>query len=133
MKGKTSYRKTPSTSYAVVFYYHLGLKVHLHHEDDNFLLLPKIQNRKYAWRVVWQFFEYVADRANQKYHHTGQNRTFYSLRHYGIEVCIRKSGGTVDLFGLTGSAGTSVAVIQKFYVRRLGLPNEMVENLQSFS
>ena len=82
---------------------------------------------------MWQFFEYVADRANLKHHHTGQKRTLYSLRRYGVEVRIRKSGGTVDLFGLTGSAGTSVAVIQKFYVRRLGLPNEMVENLQSFS
>ena len=72
------------------------------------------------------------ERADLKHHHTGQNRTLYSLRHYGIEVRIRNSGGKVNLFGLAESAGTSVAVIQRFYVRWLVLPDEMVENLQSF-
>jgi len=132
VKGKTGYRKTTSTKYAVDFYYHLGLKVHPNHQDDDYLFLPQIQNRKYAWRVMWQFFEYVVDRADLKHHHAGQNRTLYSLRHYGIEVRIRKSGGKVKLFGLAESAGTSVAVIRRFYVRCLGLPDEMVENLQSF-
>ena len=72
------------------------------------------------------------DRAHLKHDHTGQNRTLYSLRHYGIEVRIRKSGGKVSLFGLAESAGTSVAVIQRFYVRWLALPDEMVEILQPF-
>ena len=80
-----------------------------------------------------QFFEYVVEVANLKVHRTtGQNRTLYSLRHYGIEIRILKSKGKVNLFGLAQSAGTSVDVIERFYVRWLGLPDEMVENLQSF-
>jgi len=133
VKGKTGYRKTTSTEAAVDFFHHMKTKIHPEHQSSDFIFLPHIKNRQYAWRVMRQFFEYVVEVANLKVHRTtGQNRTLYSLRHYGIEIRILKSKGKVNLFGLAQSAGTSVDVIERFYVRWLGLPDEMVENLQSF-
>lgn len=82
---------------------------------EDFLLLPKFQNRTYALEVLSRMLDIVSRAAGTKYDQWGKPRTLYSLRHTALMNRILE-GDKVDIFLLASNAHTSVEMLERFYL-----------------
>ena len=99
---------------------------------NNFLFLPKMENRNHANRTFQRMFNYVLDNHGLKLDQDGQPRTTYSLRHYALQTRRNKSGGKVNIYDLARNAGTSVNQLERFYLKRMKVSQKQRERLNRF-
>ena len=85
-KGKTGFRQSFSTESGSDFYNHLRKINSDYARPNNFLFLPKMENRNHANRTFQRMFNYVLDTHGLKLDQDGQPRTTYSLRHYALQT-----------------------------------------------
>ena len=131
-KGKTGFRHSFSTELGLDFYNHLKRINCGYSKPDNYLFLPKMENRTHANRTFQRMFNYVLETHNLKLDKDGQPRTTYSLRHYALQTRLNKSGGKVNIYDLARNAGTSVNQLERFYLKRMKVSKKQRENLNSF-
>ena len=131
-KGKTGFRQSFSTELGLDFYNHLRKFNNDYARPNNFLFLPKMENRTHANRTFQRMFNYVLETHNLKLDKDGQPRTTYSLRHYALQTRLNKSGGKVNIYDLARNAGTSVNQLERFYLKRMKVSKKQRENLNSF-
>lgn len=98
-------------------------------DNPAFLFFPDVSDRAKALTIARQQFNHILAAANLKQDYEGNSRTLYSLRHYAIQKRLRDSGGTINLYTLAVNAGTSVEMLQRFYLAKMALNDEMVKNL----
>lgn len=131
-KGKTGYR-TSNTMPAAVSVYERICERYSAYEGEDYIFLPKYQNRTTASKIIQrQFNELLAREGLEVDPQTGKKHMLYSLRHTAICMRIINSEGKVNIFNLAKNAGTSVDQIERFYAKYLPLSAEMARNLQSF-
>ena len=132
-KGKTGFRQSFSTESGSDFYNHLRKINSDYARPNNFLFLPKMENRTHANRTFQRMFNYVLETHNLKLDKDGQPRTTYSLRHYALQTRLNKSGGKVNIYDLARNAGTSVNQLERFYLKRMKVSQKQRENLNRFA
>jgi len=93
------------------------------------LFLSQYQNRDTALQIMRQAFNRLLDEAGLTHDRFGKKRIIYSLRHSALTFRIL-DGDNVNLVALARNAGTSVAMLQRFYLNDLQ-PSMMIGNLQS--
>lgn len=142
-KGKTGHRITDTMPAAVSVYERIlerqkiRLKNDANDKDnklkDEYLFLPQYENRETAKRIIMRQFNYLLEEANLKTdNYTGHTHSMYSLRHTCCCMRIVLSEGKVNLYALAKNAGTSVDMLERFYLRNLPNTSELARNLQTF-
>lgn len=142
-KGKTGHRIIDTMPAAVSVYQRIleRQKVRLKEKSkdkdnklkDEYLFLPEYENRETAKRIIMRQFNYLLDDANLKTdNYTSHTHSMYSLRHTCCCMRIVLSEGKVNLYALAKNAGTSVEMLERFYLRNLPNTSELARNLQSF-
>jgi hypothetical protein len=130
--GKTGFR-TANTMQGAVAVYERARKRNPDARDEDYLFLPRYQNRITASKIIQRQFKELLTRGEVEDDPiSGMKHTIYSLRHTAICMRIILSEGQVNIFNLAKNAGTSVDQIERFYARNLPLSKEMAINLQSF-
>jgi len=131
--GKTGFRVANTMPGAVPVYKRIQERYPAA-QDEDYLFLPGYPNRQTAARIFQrQFNHLLADTGLRRDVKTGKDRTLYSLRHTAICMRIVLSGGRINDGVLAENAGTSTDQIERFYKKYLGLPKELIQNLQSFA
>ena len=131
IRGKTGFRIVSSMPDALDFYDKLRV-INTDHKPTDYLFFNEYPNRTTALRNVNRMFNYILEEGNLKETADGQVRTPYALRHYSLQTRLIKSKGKVNIFNLAKNAGTSVEQLERFYLKKLQLNDELVENLQIF-
>ena len=85
---------------------------------DDYLFLPKLQDRQSAISLLEKMFKRVLEKSNLQHGAQGQRRTLYSLRHSAITFRLLYGQG-IDLLTLARNARTSLEMIDKFYASEL--------------
>jgi hypothetical protein len=98
-------------------------------DPDQHLFLHSYQNRDTALQIMRQAFNRLLQDAGLTHDRFGKKRVIYSLRHSALTFRIL-DGNKVDHFVLASNAGTSLAMLHRFYLKGLR-PIMMIENLQS--
>ena len=130
--GKTGFR-TANTMPGAVAVYERARKRNPNDRDEDYVFLPRYQNRITASKIIQRQFKELLTRAKVEDDPiSGMKHTIYSLRHTAICMRIILSEGQVNIFNLVKNAGTSVDQIERFYARNLPLSKERAINLQSF-
>lgn len=130
--GKTGWRKVTTLPNAVDYLKKIR-KLQGNTSPKDYLFYPKLENRDYCRQVVARFFNYILKECNLGLSESGEKLTLYSLRHYAIQERLVSSGGKVNPYILAKNAGTSMDMLQRFYLKHLDLSKEMKKNLQQFS
>jgi hypothetical protein len=132
-KGKTGHRIIDTMPAAVSVYERITKRNENYRNQDDYIFLPQYRNRETAKRVVMRQFNELLDRTHLKTDvFTGQTHSMYSLRHTCLCMRLVLSEGKVNLFALAKNSGTSVEMLQNFYLRNLPNTSELARNLQSF-
>ena len=130
--GKTGFRAANTMPGAVAVYERIRTR-NPNARDEDYIFLPRYQNRITASKIIQRQFKELLTRAKVEDDPiSGMKHTIYSLRHTAICMRIILSEGQVNIFNLAKNAGTSVDQIERFYARNLPLSKEMAINLQSF-
>ena len=85
---------------------------------DDYLFLPKLQDRRSAIYLLEKQFRRVLDATDLRFGTQGQRRTLYSLRHSAITFRLLYGHG-IDLLTLARNARTSLEMVDKFYASEL--------------
>jgi hypothetical protein len=132
-KGKTGHRIIDTMPAAVTVYQRILKRHKEYSQKDDYLFLPQYKNRETAKRIIMRQFNYVLEIAGLKQdQYTGLPHSMYSLRHTCCCMRIVLSEGQVNLYALAKNAGTSVDMLERFYLRNLPNSSELARNLQSF-
>lgn len=132
-KGKTGHRIIDTMEAAVSVYDRIRKRNKSISEPDDYIFLPQYKNRETAKRVIMRQFNQLLETANLKTDvYTEQTHSMYSLRHTCLCMRLVLSEGKVNLFALAKNSGTSVEMLQNFYLRNLPNTSELARNLQSF-
>jgi calcineurin-like phosphoesterase family protein len=132
-KGKTGTRIIDTMEASVPVYTRILDRYPNDHKDDDYLFLPHYKNRETAKRVIMRQFNYLLDTANLKIDpYTGHTHSMYSLRHTCLCMRLVLSEGRVNVYALANNAGTSVQMLQDFYLRTLPPTPQIARNLQLF-
>jgi hypothetical protein len=86
--------------------------------DEDYLFLPKLQDRQSAIFLLEKQFKRVLETTKLRYGTQGQRRTLYSLRHSAITFRLLYGQG-IDLLTLARNARTSLEMVDKFYASEL--------------
>ena len=129
--GKTGYRPV-STLQNAVDYYEKIKKMRPNISKDDYVFFPQYKNRDYCIQTVARLFKYVLTEGNILTSSDGQDLTVYSLRHFALQERLLNSHGQVNIYTLAKNAGTSVSMLERFYLKHLGLSKGMKDNLMSF-
>ena len=118
--SKTSYSPIISMPSAVHTYARLlkAGKEAGYGKPDDFVFMPKYQNREFAIRSISRQLRTVLKTAGLYTSPSGQTRTLYSLRHSAIMFRLIK-GKDMCLLTLARNARTSVEMIDRFYAKHL--------------
>jgi len=127
-KGKTGKRLVWSMPSAVKIYDRIVARCGS--EADQHLFLPQYGNRETAHHKMWQAFSSLLKATGLTYDRLGRKRVPYSLRHSALMFRLL-NGDNVDLLALAKNAGTSIQMLERFYLSHLG-PAMKLANLQSF-
>lgn len=131
-KGKTGYRQV-DTMPAAVTVYERSRKRYPDADREDFIFLPQYKNRDTAKRIIQRQFRHLLKHAAiEKDKYSDQSHSMYSLRHTSLCMRLVLSKGDVNPYWLAKNAGTSVEMLQKFYLSTLPNTPEMARNLQSF-
>lgn len=79
-----------------------------------------------------RFFTHILTVAKLQTDSFGRPRSLYSLRHYALQLRLKKSKGKVNIYWLAKNAGTSVDQLERFYLKGMALSEEQIQNLHSF-
>ena len=131
IKGKTGFRIVSSMPDALDFYDKLRV-INPDYKPTDYLFFNEYPNRTTALRNVNRMFNYILEEGNLKETADGQVRTPYALRHYSLQTRLIKSKDKVNIFNLAKNAGTSVEQLERFYLKKLQLSDELIESLQTF-
>jgi hypothetical protein len=132
-KGKTGYRVVDTMPTSVSVYERIKERHASHSDPDDYIFLPEYRNRETAKRVIMRQFNALLERANLKTDiYSGQTHSMYSLRHTCLCMRLVLSEGRVNIFALARNSGTSVDMLQNFYLKNLPNTAELARNLQYF-
>jgi hypothetical protein len=132
-RGKTGYRVSTSTQEAVHIYQDILSRLKSTPLPTDYVFLPSYQNRVTARSIMMRQFSYLLKKAGMETDpFTQQRHSLYSLRHTAICFRMILSDGIVNLDVLARNAGTSVQMLQDFYMKYLPITRELARNLQSF-
>lgn len=132
-KGKTGRRMVDTMPAAVSVYNRILQRYPDNQGPDDYLFLPTYRNRDTAKRIIIRQFNYLLYRAELKTDkETGIRHSMYSLRHTCLMMRCVLSDGAVNMFALAKNAGTSMEMLQQFYISQLPMTNELARNIQSF-
>jgi hypothetical protein len=132
-RGKTGYRVSTSTKEAVHIYQDILSRLKDAPAATDFIFLPSYKNRVTARSIMMRQFSYLLKQAEMEIDpFTQQRHSLYSLRHTAICFRMILSDGLVNLDVLARNAGTSVQMLQDFYMKYLPITRELARNLQSF-
>jgi len=129
INGKTGFRVSASMPDAAIILSEEVSKRNL--KDSDYIWFTHYENRAWAMRKAGLIFNTILDRSKLRYTQYGQKRSLYSMRHYAIGRRLRMSEGKVNIYSLAKNAGTSVAMLERFYLSHLPSSPELVRNLQS--
>ena len=87
-------------------------------DPDDYLFMPNLKNRSYAYKVLARQFDVLLARLNLKYSDEGDARTMYSLRHSSLMYRL-KYGEEISPVKLANNARTSVEMLTRFYLPQL--------------
>ena len=93
-------------------------KLHQDHKSTDYVFLPELTNRDYAYAQLTRQFDAVLAAANLKTDMDGQGRTLYSLRHTSLTYRILY-GAEIDALNLARNARTSPEMLHRFYLSKL--------------
>ena len=129
-RGKTGLRITDTMPAAAGIYKkRIGKKTP---NQDDYVFLPEYKNRHTAHRITSRQLNYVLERAGLKHDkETGKVHSLYSLRHLSLAMRVLNSSGTADLLMLAQNAGTSIKMLESFYLNNLPRPEDEVRRLQT--
>jgi hypothetical protein len=131
-KGKTGYRQV-DTMPAAVSVYDRCQKRYPDAKREDYIFLPQYKNRDTAKRIVQRQFKHLLEYSGiEKDKYTDQAHSMYSLRHTALCMRLVLSQGDVNPYWLAKNAGTSVEMLQKFYLSTLPNTPQMARNIQSF-
>lgn len=128
--GKTKKRVSVTLPSAVSIYDNI-VKLTEYRKPSDYVFYPDEENRSVAMAIARLEFNHILDKAKLKLDFRGDARTLYSLRHYSLQSRLRKSGGQVNVYTLARNAGTSVEMLQRFYLKDMSLSDDMIRNLHS--
>lgn len=132
-KGKTGRRMIDTMPAAVSVYKRICERYPDRTAPDDYLFLPNYPNRDTAMRIIMRQFNLLLDRTGLKTDsETGITHSMYSLRHTCLMMRCVLSDGEINMFALAKNAGTSMEMLQQFYISQLPMTNELARNLQSF-
>jgi hypothetical protein len=86
--------------------------------SDQFIFLPKYNNRNVALQHLRLQFQEILRRTGLERGRTGEMRSLYSLRHSAIMFRLL-TGRSMDLLTLARNCRTSVEMIDRFYAKHL--------------
>jgi len=132
VRGKTGPRISVSMPLAVALY-QTQLEFHPHASADDYVFFPEQKDRLALLNSVGRVFNKVAEYCDLKKDKWDQSRTPYSFRHYALQNRLRSSKGLVNIHMLAKNAGTSVQILQDFYLKNLEISGDLLENLQIHS
>ncbi len=130
-KGKTGRRLTDTMPGAATVFRRIQ-KRYPNATPDDYLFLPEYSNRKYAIRVFRYQFNYLLKMIGLKKDDSGRPHQVYDLRHTGLAMRTLLSKGKADLLLLAQNAGTSIEMLERFYLHNLPRSNETIAALHSF-
>ncbi len=131
--GKTGARTIDTMEAPVEVYKRIRERNKSNLKQDDYIFLPQYKNRDTAKRIIMRQFNYLLESSGlKKDPYTGHTHSMYSLRHTCICMRLVLSEGKVNLFALAKNSGTSVEMLQSFYLRNLPNTSELARNLQSF-
>ena len=128
VNGKTGYRIAASMPEATKFFNRQVKNENLRSND--YLWFPNIADRHYALRKFSLQFSKELGYSGLKHTKDGQTRSAYSLRHFALTFRLNSSAGKVNVFLLAKNAGTSVQMLEKYYIKYLKPSKNVVTNLQ---
>lgn len=132
-KGKTGHRMIDTMPAAVSVYERIAKRNDHRMSPDDYIFLPKYKNRETAKRIIMRQFNNLLETSNLKTDiYSGQTHSMYSLRHTCLCMRLVLSEGKVNLFALARNSGTSVEMLQNFYLKNLPNTSELARNLQSY-
>lgn len=125
IRGKTGDRQSVTMQTAIAPFNRI-LKRNKN-DASSFLFKPGYSNRQTAKERITDTFGELLAKANLTYDADGRKRSVYSLRHTAL--MLRITLGEVDSMRLAQNAGTSVEMLERFYLKRLR-PRLNVAHLQ---
>lgn len=129
--GKTGMREVTTMPDAVDFYQKL-LELHPKRQPTDRVLFPMYGSVVTAASMARRYFTHILAVANLQKDSFGRPRSLYSLRHFALQLRLKKSKGKVNIYWLAKNAGTSVDQLERFYLKGMALSEEQVQNLHSF-
>lgn len=130
-KGKTGRRLTDTMPGAATVFRRIQRR-NPDASPEDYLFLPQYDNRRYAIRVFRYQFNYLLGLAGLKKDENGRTHQVYDLRHTGLAMRTLLSKGKADLLLLAQNAGTSIEMLERFYLHNLPRSNETIAALHSF-
>lgn len=132
-KGKTGPRMVDTMQASVSVYERIRHRHERFLDPEDYIFLPEYKNRETAKRIIMRQFNALLERTNLKKDiFTGQTHSMYSLRHTCLCMRLVLSEGRVNIFALAKNSGTSVEMLQNFYLKNLPNTAELARNLQSY-
>lgn len=129
-KGKTGLRESFTMPFAVATYRSsFGADMGVEPKPDEYVFLPEFAKRGYARTVASRIFRHIIQVAHLD--KEDEKLTTYSLRHYALQKRVRDSNSKVDRHILAKNAGTSVEMLERFYLSRMTPSTEIIERFQS--
>ena len=130
INGKTGTRLSVSLSQAVTLFKNQVARKDL--QPDDYLWFPEMTNRNYAIIKFSRLFTELLKKHDCQYSDDGQKRSAYSLRHFAISYRLQSSGGKINIYNLATNAGTSVQMLEKFYLKNSKPSKGTISNLLYF-
>jgi integrase len=132
-KGKTGSRIIDTMPASRTIYERIKERYPDQSKDDDYIFLPQYRNRDTAKRIIMRQFNYLLEKANLKIDpYTQQTHSMYSLRHTCLCMRLVLSEGEVNIYALANNSGTSVKMLQDFYLKTLPSTPQVARNIQSF-
>lgn len=128
-KGKTGARLVHSMPSAIKVFDRIVARNGA--DPDAYLFFSRYSNRATAQERAGRLFRQLLDHTGLRADPLGRPRTLYSIRHSALMFRLEKSDGTLDLVTLAKAAGTSVAMLERFYLNHHA-PAMKLAALQSF-
>lgn len=128
-KGKTGLREAFTMPFAVAIYKSIvGSEEQRKALADEYVFLPNYPKRDYARTALSRIFRHILREAGLDKEE--DNLVMYSLRHYAFQKRIRDSHAKVDINTLAKNAGTSVDMLERFYLSKMTPSPEIIEEFQ---
>jgi len=128
--GKTGQRTSVTMPIAVPLYRGMLNPLNEADTDQNeYVWMPEYPNRTTAINTARRIFNHILEAAGLK--DDVQKFSPYSLRHYALQKRLKESKGEANIYNLAKNAGTSIEMLQRFYLDKMALTPDLIENLQT--